>query len=135
MAQQLTIVMAQLNFLVGDIDGNTDLVIASARRAITEQSADMIVFPELTLVGYPPEDLLLRPSLQVRVEKALAKILAANLDIFLVLGYPFRQSAKLYNTERSVSLSAIPTKTLADRYPSKRFAICVISAPSMTELL
>lgn len=97
MAQQLTIVMAQLNFLVGDIDGNTDLVIASARRAITEQSADMIVFPELTLVGYPPEDLLLRPSLQVRVEKALAKILAANLDIFLVLGYPFRQSAKLYN--------------------------------------
>ncbi len=97
MAQQLTIVMAQLNFLVGDIDGNTDLVIASARRAITEQSADMIVFPELTLVGYPPEDLLLRPSLQVRVEKALVKILAANLDIFLVLGYPFRQSAKLYN--------------------------------------
>ena len=97
MAQELTIVMAQLNFLVGDIDGNTDLVIASARRAITEQSADMIVFPELTLVGYPPEDLLLRPSLQVRVEKALAKILAANLDIFLVLGYPFRQSAKLYN--------------------------------------
>ena len=97
MAQQLTIVMAQLNFLVGDIDGNTDLVIASAQRAITEKSADMIVFPELTLVGYPPEDLLLRPSLQVRVEKALAKILAANLDIFLVLGYPFRQSAKLYN--------------------------------------
>lgn len=97
MAQQLTIAMAQLNFLVGDIDGNTDLVIASAQRAITEKSADMIVFPELTLVGYPPEDLLLRPSLQVRVEKALAKILAANLDIFLVLGYPFRQSAKLYN--------------------------------------
>ena len=50
MAQQLTIVMAQLNFLVGDIDGNTDLVIASAQRAITEKSADMIVFPELTLV-------------------------------------------------------------------------------------
>ena len=90
MAQQLTIVMAQLNFLVGDIDGNTDLVIASAQRAITEKSADMIVFPELTLVGYPPEDLLLRPSLQVRVEKALAKILAANLDIFLVLGSTLR---------------------------------------------
>jgi NAD+ synthase (glutamine-hydrolysing) len=97
MAQQLTIVMAQLNFLVGDIDGNTDLVIATARRAIAEQSADMIAFPELTLTGYPPEDLLLRPSLQVRVEKALAKILEADLDIFLVIGYPLRQEAKLYN--------------------------------------
>ena len=97
MAQQITVVLAQLNFLVGDIDGNTDLVIESARRAISEQSADMIAFPELTLTGYPPEDLLLRPSLQRRIDKALARILTAELDIFLVIGFPMRQEAELHN--------------------------------------
>ena len=64
--------MAQLNFLVGDIDGNAKLVIANAEKAIAEHTADVIVFPELTLTGYPLEDLLLRPSLQVRINKALA---------------------------------------------------------------
>ena len=89
MAQKLKIVMAQLNFLVGDIDGNTDRVIESAQRALEEHSAHLIAFPELTLTGYPPEDLLLRPSLQHRIEKALRKIIDANLDIYLVVGHPF----------------------------------------------
>lgn len=97
MAQQLTIVMAQLNFFVGDIDGNSDKVIESAKRAIVEYSADMIAFPELTLTGYPPEDLLLRPSLQPRIEKALRKIVDANLDIHLVVGYPLLKGSNLYN--------------------------------------
>ena len=97
MAQHLTIVMAQLNFLVGDIEGNTDLVIENAERAIYENSADLIVFPELTLTGYPPEDLLLRPSLQLRIDKAIAKILDASLDIHLVVGYPLLKNGVLYN--------------------------------------
>jgi len=97
MGQQLTVVMAQLNFLVGDIDGNTERVIESAERTITEQSADLIAFPELTLTGYPPEDLLLRPSLQPRIEKALARITSANLDIYMVVGYPLLKESKLYN--------------------------------------
>ena len=97
MAQHLTIVMAQLNFLVGDIEGNTDLVIENAERAIDENSADLIVFPELTLTGYPPEDLLLRPSLQLRIDKAIAKILDASLDIHLVVGYPLLKNGVLYN--------------------------------------
>lgn len=97
MSQQLKIVMAQLNFMVGDIDGNTACVIESARRAITEFGADMIAFPELTLTGYPPEDLLLRPSLQVRISKALEKILHANLGIYIVVGYPLKQDDKLFN--------------------------------------
>lgn len=89
--------MAQLNFLVGDIDGNTDRVIESAQRALEEHSAHLIAFPELTLTGYPPEDLLLRPSLQHRIEKALRKIIDANLDIYLVVGHPFLKGSKLYN--------------------------------------
>ncbi|MDX1491980.1 MAG: NAD+ synthase [Pseudohongiellaceae bacterium] len=97
MASQLTVVMAQLNLLVGDIDGNTDRVIASAREAMTVHKADLISFPELSLCSYPPEDLLLRPSLELRINKAIDKILAANLDITMVVGYPLSENGKLYN--------------------------------------
>ncbi len=91
------IIMAQLNLLVGDIDGNTTLVLENARRAI-EQDARMVIFPELTLTGYPPEDLLLRPSLQLRIEKALQRIAEAQLDIACVIGYPESVDGKLHNT-------------------------------------
>ena len=67
--------MAQLNFLVGDIEGNTELIITHAKRAADDLLADVVVFPELALTGYPPEDLLLRPSIKPRVEKALQRIL------------------------------------------------------------
>ena len=97
MAQKLKVVMAQLNFRVGDIDGNTEIVIENSLKAVSEHSADVIVFPELTLTGYPMEDLLLRPSLQNRVDKAISKILNANLSIVIVIGYPYVSDSKLYN--------------------------------------
>ena len=68
MADSLNVVLAQLNLLVGDIDGNAERIITSAKQAFDNQSAHLIVFPELTLTGYPPEDLLIRPSLQARIE-------------------------------------------------------------------
>ena len=74
-----TVVMAQLNPLVGDIHGNTALVIDRARDAIRLHRADMVVFPELVLTAYPPEDLLLRPSLDGRIQQALGQICAAAL--------------------------------------------------------
>lgn len=92
------IIMAQLNLLVGDIDGNTNRVLESASAAIQDHQAGMIVFPELTLTGYPPEDLLLRPSMGLRVAKALQKILDARLDIVCVLGFPEFVDGKLFNT-------------------------------------
>lgn len=98
MARELNIVMAQLNLPVGDINANTDAVIAVARDAITEHSADIVVFPELTLTGYPPEDLLLRPSLQLRIARAIDRILAANLDIYMVIGYPEKSGKQLFNS-------------------------------------
>lgn len=97
MARQIKVVVAQLNLVVGDIDANTAVVIAAAKQAISEFSADMVVFPELTITGYPPEDLLLRPSMQVRVNKAIERILRENLAIHLVVGYPQRVGSKLYN--------------------------------------
>ena len=98
MSEQLSIVMAQLNFLVGDIEGNTELIVTSARRAADEFAADVVVFPELALTGYPPEDLLLRPSLKPRVEKALQRILQENLDPILVIGLPESTGDGVYNS-------------------------------------
>lgn len=95
---ELQIIIAQQDFLVGDIDGNRAKILASARQAQREHGADVILFPELTLTGYPPEDLLLRPSLQVRIDKALAA-LQQQLppDLFVVFGYPRQQDGALYN--------------------------------------
>ena len=93
-----TVVMAQLNFVVGAIDDNTTLLIDSARRAIAESNAQFVIFPELTLTSYPPEDLLLRPSLAPRMKVAMDRILAAKLPTTLVFGYPESYEGKLYNS-------------------------------------
>jgi len=90
--------MAQLNFVVGAIDDNTTLLIDSARRAIAESNAQFVIFPELTLTSYPPEDLLLRPSLAPRMKVAMDRILAAKLPTTLVFGYPESSDGKLYNS-------------------------------------
>jgi NAD+ synthase (glutamine-hydrolysing) len=93
----LTIVMAQINPLVGDIPGNTQLVLQHAEAAHREHKADVIVFPELVLTAYPPEDLLLRPSLGLRIARALDALCAAQLPICMVVGYPGREDGVLYN--------------------------------------
>ncbi|MEQ8954782.1 MAG: NAD+ synthase [Gammaproteobacteria bacterium] len=95
--RQLRIVMAQLNLMVGDIDGNTRQVLDAATTADRDLQADMVVFPELALSGYPPEDLLLRPSLKLRIDKALKVLLEAELKPCLVVGYPELVEGKLYN--------------------------------------
>ncbi|NLQ18426.1 NAD+ synthase [Marinomonas sp. M1K-6] len=93
----LRIAMAQLDMLVGDITKNTQSVIDAACKARDEEHADVVVFPELTLTGYPPEDLLLRSSLDTRIESALAKLLAEIRDIHVVVGYPRRIDGELFN--------------------------------------
>ena len=96
-ARQLCVVMAQINLMVGDIRGNTQLVIDAASQAIEEYQADVIAFPELTLTGYPPEDLLFRPSMKTRIDRALANLLAADLNIHIIVGYPLQEGPCLYN--------------------------------------
>ncbi|SHE59996.1 NAD+ synthase (glutamine-hydrolysing) [Marinomonas polaris DSM 16579] len=93
----LRIAMAQLDMLVGDITKNTQSVIDAANKARDEECADVVVFPELTLTGYPPEDLLLRSSLDTRIESSLAKLLAEIHDIYVVVGYPRRIDGELFN--------------------------------------
>ncbi|MEW6330181.1 MAG: NAD+ synthase [Pseudomonadota bacterium] len=97
MAARLRIALGQLNLLVGDVAGNAAKMIATAQRARDELKADVILFPELALTGYPPEDLLLRPDLSVRVELALGEMLRGISGIDVIVGYPKRQYGKLYN--------------------------------------
>ena len=97
MARQLQIVMAQLNPRVGDITGNTDRIIEAAQAAVERFDAHVIAFPELSLTGYPPEDLLLRPSLQIRTDKALRRLCDARLPICMVVGHPLKEGSHLYN--------------------------------------
>jgi len=94
--QNLKVCLAQLNLLVGDISGNTKQVLEASEKALS-QGSEVILFPELTLTGYPPEDLLLRPSLDLRVTEAIDVIIKAALPIYIVLGYPKTVSGKLYN--------------------------------------
>ncbi|MEN8167360.1 MAG: nitrilase-related carbon-nitrogen hydrolase, partial [Pseudomonadota bacterium] len=91
----LIIQIAQLNFLVGGIEQNARRVIEAARAARSQ--AQVILFPELALTGYPPEDLLLRDDFIQRVEQALEQVLAQAQGIHLVLGYPRREGGRLYN--------------------------------------
>ena len=93
---QLQIALAQINSLVGDIEANTQLILAAMAQARAEQ-ADLVLFPELALVGYPPEDLLYRDDLYARVELALQRIEAACHGLVVVLGVPWRQASACYN--------------------------------------
>lgn len=94
---QLKVTVAQLNFMVGDIAGNTQIIIDAAVEA-SLQGSDLIIFPELALTGYPPEDLLLRPSLEKRVNRALSRLLEElPQDLYVLLGYPRNAADELFN--------------------------------------
>lgn len=95
-AKPLRIALAQTDFLVGDIPGNTGRVLALAAEARDALKADLVVFPELCLIGYPPEDLLLRPSVAGRIASALAR-LAEVSGIHILLGYPGFHEGRLGN--------------------------------------
>ncbi len=97
MSGRLRIVLAQLDFMVGDVQGNAVRIIEAATTARDRDRADCIVFPELALTGYPPEDLLLRPALIDQVMRGLMLIRNQVPDIDIVLGCPLLHEGTLYN--------------------------------------
>lgn len=93
--------VAQLNFLVGDIPGNVEKIVAATRTCHAKKSA-LVVFSELSLIGYPPEDLLLRRDFIDHVEESLAR-LASRLDreapgTGVIVGAPRRSDTRLFNS-------------------------------------
>lgn len=94
----MKLVLAQYDFCVGDISGNTDTIVRMTHRARNELGADAVVFPELAVTGYPPEDLLFRPGLHRRVKAAMARILEASHGIHVLVGYPEHDGSATYNS-------------------------------------
>ncbi|HCY14057.1 MAG TPA: NAD+ synthase, partial [Gammaproteobacteria bacterium] len=95
--KKLPLAIAQLNFTVGDVEGNTDQILAACHRAGNELGCRMVVFPELAITGYPPEDLLFRKDFLVATEAALARVIREAGEICAVVGHPWRDNGTLYN--------------------------------------
>ncbi|WP_422352536.1 NAD+ synthase [Stenotrophomonas sp. AR026] len=93
----IRIAMAQFDFPVGDVAGNTERIIEMIGQARDEYGAELVMFPELTVSGYPPEDLLLRPGFLYECEQAMGRIAAACRGITAVVGWPQAAGAVVYN--------------------------------------
>ncbi len=92
----LRVAQAQINPIVGDFEYNTQKILQYIEVA-KRQLADIVVFPELCLCGYPPEDLLLKPSFLETSMKAIKDLSLFIKDIIAVIGYPDYQDGKVYN--------------------------------------
>ena len=96
MTDRLIIALAQLNASVGELAGNADAILAA--RALVP-AADLLVTPELSIVGYPPEDLVLKPALVEAAKVQVERMAQATADggPALLVGAPWAEEGKLYN--------------------------------------
>ncbi|CAL7961745.1 Glutamine-dependent NAD(+) synthetase [Gammaproteobacteria bacterium] len=98
MKNNIYITAAQINTIVGDVKGNAKKIISASLYARDKQQADLVVFPETTLTGYPPEDLLLRSELYKHIKTALKQIQTKVKNIYIILGLPTKEQNKCFNT-------------------------------------
>jgi len=98
MTDTLRIALAQIDLAVGDVAGNTAKILEYADRARDELRADLVVFPELSVCGYPPEDLLFHAGLRMRTEQAMSRILDSVRGIAVLVGFPEYVDDDIYNS-------------------------------------
>jgi NAD+ synthase (glutamine-hydrolysing) len=110
MSRSLSIALTQLNWLVGDIEGNTERMLQTVNEQ-QKAGADLIMFTELALSGYPPEDLLYRDDFYQRCETQLDRLQAATQHTAVLVGHPWREEGNLYN-----ALSLFAQGKLLGRY-------------------
>ena len=119
MGETLKIALAQLDLLVGDVRGNAAKVIASARQARSELGADLVLYPELALSGYPPEDLLFHRGFRRQIEAGLRQLCAELPDARILLGFPEYAGGAIYNSAALIAageIAAIPRKAELPNY-------------------
>jgi len=90
--------MAQLNLVVGDVDGNTSRIVAAANEARDRLKADVVLLPELAVSGYPPEDLLFHSGMRLQVARSLERLRQEVRGITLIAGYPEYVDSRIYNS-------------------------------------
>src|SRR6202023_1845005 len=103
MKQSLRIALAQLDLLVGDVHGNATRVVNTARQARADLNADLVLFPELSLSGYPPEDLLFHRGFRRQIEMGLERVRQEVQDSSVVIGFPEYTRAGIYNSAALIS--------------------------------
>ncbi len=97
MGDAVRVALAQVDLVVGDIAGNTAKIIEHAQRARDRDAADLVVFPELSVCGYPPEDLLFHAGLRLDVEGAVRQIRDQVFGIAILIGFPEYADDRIYN--------------------------------------
>ncbi|GAC1330172.1 MAG: NAD+ synthase [Steroidobacteraceae bacterium] len=90
--------MAQLNLVVGDVDGNTSRIVAAAHDARDRLRGDVVLLPELAVCGYPPEDLLFHSGMRLQVGRSLERLKQEVRGIALIAGYPEYEENKIFNS-------------------------------------
>ena len=102
----MRIAIGQINCTVGDLSGNARKILEFADRARAE-GADILLTPELSLCGYPPEDLLLREDFRAACDRTLAELASRVKGISVVVGHPHQTAGKLYNAASVLQEGAI----------------------------
>ena len=120
MSDNIRIAIAQINTSVGAINANIDKI-GAARRKAALADTDLVVFGELTISGYPPEDLVLKPAFQQAVEDAVAELAQETGDggPALLIGSPWRLDGSLYNAALLLEegeIRAVRTKSQLPNY-------------------
>jgi NAD+ synthase (glutamine-hydrolysing) len=114
----LRFALAQLDLLVGDVQGNATRVISTTRRAQAEMAADLVVFPELTLSGYPPEDLLFHRGFRRQVEAALARVCSEVGTTGAIIGYPEYTGSDIYNSGALIAAGVVAANYRKSELPN-----------------
>ena len=104
---QFSIILAQVNFTVGDLSGNATRIINTCRQIEGELNCQFVAFPELALTGYPPEDLLLRDDFILEAERELIRIVDGIGEVTAIVGHPHRCAKGLYNSVSVLSQGQI----------------------------
>jgi NAD+ synthase (glutamine-hydrolysing) len=107
MSESLKIALAQLDLLVGDVRGNAARVIGSAQKARAQLGADLVLYPELTLSGYPPEDLLFHRGFRRQIEEGLAQLRSEVGDTAVMVGFPEYSRAGIFNSAALIARGEI----------------------------
>ena len=132
----IRVALAQLNMSVGDLESNA-LKLMDAYEQSCDQDADLVVFSELAICGYPPEDLLLKPRFLEDAAGALARVAKATREAVAVIGFPELSNGALYNAAAVCSEGRIAgtyRKQLLPNYSvfdEKRYFVAGTSDPSV----